>query len=627
MSKTDITRNKIKSKIEAIKNINNDPNILIDNVFDKYNDDLPDIGSFMQKRLTNITAKTKGKTQNKKDIFDELIKTCEIFLGADKEEKTNLKEKPLVASKLKRHAKNATINTLKTVPQIITDEIRTAFFSGDGICGNNNIMTKSSITIKPKEFDFLNVLNVSPTSITGQIIYEPNTPTNFIKFNQVLYNLFDNNNTYNFQTSKGSLFTINWDTNNQEYVLNGLKGSLNQRQISDFLTYYYSSIEYPDVKQVIKNSMYLILNGDGTEPKTFKISINNMNRLLKKLFSLCGNSPNDNPLKSDSINQFNEDEDDVQNYFNFDDVEGIDLEDENDRLNNYLRFKDCGNFTVPVSPNHIEDFVYFNDQKDIETNTNETLDKAAYDVKEQTNIDFFTIRLSLTKSFISQIPKAIISSILTPKIFLPIVVIYKMIYNSFIEIKELMKNMANLFYNIIKKIFWKFITEFWSLVKKEILNFIKKIAIKILKNKIKRYKSIVTALIALLLKIINSGNIQSCDQIFGLILQTIQSAINTNVKIPIPGILLVLSDTLPGFSTDRAYMNINERLVAMGVNMNPIYGQDNKLNTVIKGIIDGLMEEIDTNSYIKIALKPTTIPAGPGGAVITPLVTGVGKLF
>jgi len=625
MSKVDITRNKIKSKIEAIKNINNDPNILIDNVFDKYNEDLTDVGPFMQKKLSTITSKVKGKTQNKKDIFDELLKTCEIFLGTDKEEKTNLKEKPLVANKLKRYAKDATVSTLKTIPQIITDEIKSSFFSGDGVCGNNNKFTKNSITIKPKEFDFLNVLNVPPTSLTGQIIYESNDTTNYIKFNKVLYDLFDSNSTYNFQTSKGSLFTINWDTINQQYNVNGLQGTLNQRQISDFLTYYYSSIEYPDVKQIIKKSMYLILNGD--EPKVFKISINNMNRLLKKLLSLCGTSPNDNPLKSDSINQFNEDEDDVQNYFNFDDVEGIDLDEENDRLNNLLRFKDCGNFTVPVSTNHIEDFLYFNDSKDSENNVNETLDKVAYDIKEQTDIDFFTIRLSLTKKYISQIPKALISSILTPKILLPIAITYKMLYNSIIEVKEMMKIFSSLFYNIIRKIFWKFITEFWFLVKKEILNFIKKIAAKILKNKIKRYKSIVTALIALLMKLINTGNIQSCDQIFGLILQTIQSAINTNVKIPIPGILLVLSDTLPGFSTDRAYMNINERLVAMGVNMNPIYGEDNKLNTVIKGIIDGLMEEIDTNSYVKIALKPTTIPAGPGGAVITPLVTGVGKLF
>ena len=134
------------------------------------------------------------------------------------------------------------------------------------------------------------------------------------------------------------------------------------------------------------------------------------------------------------------------------------------------------------------------------------------------------------------------------------------------------------------------------------------------------------SLISLLTKILQI-DIGSCEEIFNAILNTINSAINMPLKIPVPGLLLSFSDMLPGYSADRAYMNITERLEAVGVNLGPIYGSENKLNSVIKGIIDGHTEEMDTNSYVKIALKPAVIASTAVGAYLTPLNVGVGKIF
>ena len=122
-------------------------------------------------------------------------------------------------------------------------------------------------------------------------------------------------------------------------------------------------------------------------------------------------------------------------------------------------------------------------------------------------------------------------------------------------------------------------------------------------------------------------NIDSCDAIFGAIITAIDTALNSKVNVPIPGLLLVLSDSLPGYSADKAFMNISERLSASGIPMGPLYGRPNDMNNVIKSIIDGHTEVMDNDSFVKISLKPTVIPSGPGGAVITPLVTGVGKIF
>ena len=627
MSKIDNTRKKIRAKLDAIKAINNDPDVL-DDIFNSYKEDLPDIGGFMNKRITDITSKIKGKTKNKKDVFGELIKTAEGFLGTDKQDDANLKKKPLIKGKLKKYAKESAHLTLQDSKNIVLNSVKQTLFGGDGVCGGNSVFPSNTVTLSPKEFDFMNVLKLDPESMSGQIMYE-NQATNQgnVKFNRKLYETFDNPNPYFFQTKDyNTLFSVQWDPNGQQYNIAGLQGVTGQTQVGDFLTNYYNGIEYPDIEHVVKTAMLMTLQGDGGEPSSFNAGMNDLDRLLQKLFALCGSPPKKNPLKSDTTDQFNEDDEDISSYFDFDDVEGIDLDDEANRKRRVLKFRDCDNFEVPINSNHMEDFVFLLNSKNLDQNIDDTLTKTASDASEQGGLGIDNLQLSLLNTFILQLPKALVSSVLSPKIFLPIVILYKQFQNVVLTAKEIMKKLAKLFVNMVKALFWRFLAEFWKFIKRDLLDFIKKIAKKIFKNKLKRWKGIILALIALLIKILTE-QLESCEQIFNLILQTIQGALNAPIKLPIPGLLLVFSDLLPGYSSDRAFMNANERLTAMGVNMGPLYGSENKLNSIIKGIIDGHSEEMDANSFIKIALKPAVIPAGPTAAVITPLVTGVGKMF
>jgi hypothetical protein len=627
MSKIDTARKKIRSKLDAIKAINNDPGML-DDIFNSFKEDLPDVGGFMNKRITDITSKVKGKTKNKKDVFGELIKTAEGFLGTDTQDNTNLKKKPLIKGKLKKYAKESAHLTLQDSKNIVLNSVKQTLFGGDGVCGGNSVFPSNTVTLSPKEFDFMNVLKLDPESMSGQIMYE-NQATNQgnVKFNRKLYETFDNPNPYFFQTKDyNTLFSVQWDPNGQEYNIAGLQGVTGQTQVGDFLTNYYNGIEFPDIEHVVKTAMLMTLQGDGGEPSSFSAGMNDLDRLLQKLFALCGSPPKKNPLKSDTSDQFNEDDEDISSYFDFDDVEGIDLDDEVNRKRRVLKFRDCDNFEVPINSNHMEDFVFLLNSKNLDQNIDDTLTKTSSDASEQGGLGIDNLQLSLLNTFILQLPKALVSSVLSPKIFLPIVILYKQFQNVVLTAKEIMKKLAKLFVNMVKALFWRFLAEFWKFIKKDLLEFIKKIAIKIFKNKLKRWKGIILALIALLVKILTE-QLESCEAIFNLILQTIQGALNVPIKLPIPGLLLVFSDLLPGYSSDRAFMNANERLTAMGVNMGPLYGSENKLNSIIKGIIDGHSEEMDANSFIKIALKPAVIPAGPTAAVISPLVTGVGKMF
>jgi hypothetical protein len=199
--------------------------------------------------------------------------------------------------------------------------------------------------------------------------------------------------------------------------------------------------------------------------------------------------------------------------------------------------------------------------------------------------------------------------------------------NSFEDIKVIVKNLSKLFFNVISELFWIFIREFWRLIKSDLLFFISSFAAKIITNKVKRYTLIVTSLIALLTKIIESG-IDNCEDLFAAISKAIEAALNADSPITIPNLLLAFSDSLPGYSQDRAFINAIERMEAAGIDTGPIFGEQNSLPSLVKSIIDGNTEEIDKNSFVKVVLKPGILPGPSGGAVITPATfSAVGKFI
>jgi hypothetical protein len=631
MASTDIIRQKIKSKISAIKKINDNPQSLVNNTYDAYKDDLSSTNGVVKKSINSFTSKLKGATQNKKSIFEEVTTTIEDVLGINKNNNViDPKEKPIIKRRLLKYAKDAAQTALKSSKNIMVDETKKAFFAGVGNCDPNATLNTVSIDLSPKNFDFVNVLKIDPDSVSGKMVYEnvSGSTLNGIKFNRELFNNFDSGTPYDFESKNtNQLFTMQWDSSMQVYHISGLTPTA---KVSDFLNDYYNSIEYPDIESVIKNAMLMVFQGDENDPASFKNGQSFLDRLSTKLCSLCGNPKSDQPLLNNATDELSDDEVDIQDYFDFDDVEGIDLDDEDARKRRVLKFRDCNNFELPINSNHMEDFSYLLDKKTLDENVNNTINKAVSDAYEQAGltIPFDLLQISMMGSYIFKIPKALIGSILSPKMIFPIAVSYKLLNptKDDISVKDLFKTLCKLFYNVIAKHFWNFIKEFWKFIKNDLLNFLKQTAINIIKNKLLKIKAIITSLINILKRILTI-NIGSCTEIFNIILQTINAALNRSIKLPVPGLLLVLSESLPGFSSDRAYIDAVERLESSGINMGPLYGTDNKFPSVVKGIIEAYSGEMDSNAFVKVGLKPTVVPAGPGGAVISPLVEGVGKIF
>ncbi len=628
MATTKDTKKTLQSKIEAIKKINDNPQSAVDSLSDKYLNNIPSTDTFIGKSLSSFNGKSSTKKENKNDIFSGIVDISSQFLGNSNSVPGN--DKLYSKQRIVQHSSSAVGTTLSSAKDIFLSNMEKAFFVGDGICGSDSILSIDALDIAPKEFDFMNTLTIDPTSQTGQIVYEPPSPDKGKqKTNRELFNVFTPSSVYNFDSNNGNqLFTTNWNSSTQMYRFTGLTKGNSDVKVRDFLNDYYSSIEMPETKDVLKTAMLLTIQGDGENP-LFQKGVNYINRLLKKLLTICG-SPNAKTLKNQNpTDMFNETDENSEFYFNFDDVEGIDLEDEDARYRKVLRFRDCNNFEIPANPINIEGFVYLSKHKPIMQAINSTFNQIATDGSEQSGMNLIDFHSSLLSDFITKVPKALMMTVLSPKMFLPFVIVNKEFGGAPMDIKEFVKKFSKAIENTISDLFWLFIREFWKLIKIDLLAFIAQLVSKILKNKYKRYLTIISALIVLLTKLLTE-DIDNCYAIFSTMLTTINDGMSAPLPVSVPSTLLLLSDKLPGYSQDRALLNVTERLSAAGVPTGPLYGESNDIVALSKSLIDGHTEEMDTNSYVKVTLQGGVIPVAPlGGAatIIPATINGVGKVM
>jgi hypothetical protein len=591
-------------------------------------DDLPDWAKSPRRELNDNFGKTKAfyqKEKNKmksfnKDIFSTLTGIWGAF--------TTFKNEELTKERLWKITKEASKNTIKTSKSLLLQNVEKYLFAGDGICGANTIITGDTITVTPAEFDLYHLLTVDPTSNSGQIVYESANPDRgYVKMNRVLYNAFTSPQSI---TNKNGdkLFNVSWDEGNQQYIISGLSLTsqlVSGRTTNQFIGQYYSSIEDINITGITKMAMLLTINGDTTEPQLFDYGLNDLNRLLNKLFKVCGSPNSQTGLEQNPGNQFNEDDEDIEFYFDFDDVDGIDLDEESRRLRKVLKFADCGDFEIPVNANHFEDFVFLSNKKDIDDAVKSTLSNIAMTTFQESSgtIPMYKFNINLLNNLIINYPKAILGTILSPKYFVPVMIIYKLFKQSGESLKtlakNLMKNLYKLFYHIIHDIFWTFIKEFWKIIKKDLLDFLKNVAYKIAKDKLEKYKYEIGGLIALI-TVLLASNIDNCSSLFDIINKTFDISLLGGPNIRIPGFLLSFASGLPGYSHYRATGNFFKWFKKVGGSLEDFFGQEiNKMKHFAAGIFRHHQEEQAKNGYVETGNELTVIPvAGLSAPIVLP---------
>jgi hypothetical protein len=346
------------------------------------------------------------------------------------------------------------------------------------------------IYIKVSQIDLFKRLKFSPEDDDAKYYYEnePTTPGAIpSSTNRILYERLQNlGQSYQTQFSSGykgasgqDLFDVEYvqfypavnPTNFGDYLKITLKPQLNSAtSVSDFLTDYYGSI---DVLQFDVLSAELMNALTGVFDFSMKISSDEMREqkkfdlILKRIMGVCTD-----PTKKIDVGGTAKlsDEDNIDDsFFEVSNQELRSIENDiNNRLAGVVEFEDCGNLQLPVNVlgtrQILDEVITKKGESGKVDRVQQAIDEIANDpnwknLVPKLGIDL-NIKASLDTSLITQLPKIVFKTILSPKVMLGFLVMVKGISSQFStqldslfdDLENFMKTFRKFTVNFMRKI-------------------------------------------------------------------------------------------------------------------------------------------------------------------------------
>ena len=524
------------------------------------------------------------------------------------------------------------------------------------------------IYIKVSQIDLFKRLKFSPEDDDAKYYYE-NEPTNPgaipSSTNRILYERLQNlGQSYQTQFSSGykgasgqDLFDVEYvqfypavnPTNFGDYLKITLKPQLNSAtSVSDFLTDYYGSI---DVLQFDVLSAELMNALTGVFDFSMKISSDEMREqkkfdlILKRIMGVCTD-----PTKKIDVSGTAKlsDEDNIDDsFFEVSNQELRSIENDiNNRLAGVVEFEDCGNLQLPVNVlgtrQILDEVITKKGESGKVDRVQQAIDEIANDpnwknLVPKLGIDL-NIKASLDTSLITQLPKIVFKTILSPKVMLGFLVMVKGISSQFStqldslfdDLENFMKTFRKFTVNFMRKIMAIYVKELFDIVKKNVKLLVEKILndiIKEAKNKqLQMYSSIVYALLVLGQAFVDYRN---CKSVIDEILKLLNLALSKGGS-GLPLFVLAGSKLLGGVSDTRSFANTIEGIQAAGLPTGDAPdGGPNMMNMAFMAMIKGQNKEQAENGKTEIFIPPLTVVVPPFGAGpgITKIAKGYGKSY
>lgn len=491
--------------------------------------------------------------------------------------------------------------------------------------------------IRIQSIDLLKLFLIDPTSNVGKISYEQqNLQYNTFPFsmNKALYYRTQNLNQpfsdgsvagTSYKGKSGQdLFDISYVETYWDPVLNQtiqgnffkveLKTRVGAPKVIEFLLDYFKSIEIIDFKNIFANLMNLLTGaisiekGDGTGDLEI---LEKAMIVMQRLLGVC--SDNTKEINVGGTSKVSPADNIDDSFFEFTD---IDLRNIQTKVNNVklgvVEFENCDTVKLPVDNASIIEAV--NNLIFVEGGNNNNVIENAVNITDilTDNPDWFPIKINIDFTFLKEFPKAVILSLLTPKILLPIMIAVKAlgqnIGDSINSIEDFIKNFKSFFVELVQNVQAIFIKILFDTIVKDIKNLIKSIGLDILEEKARKIYDMILSLTKLLLNIASIfTNFKECRNVIDELLKALELATKgINNVIPLP--LLMSSKLLSGYSTTRAFLNIIDEFEKAGLPTGPgPDGSPNMMLAAIKGMLDGQDKEESQNGQVQIAAGPFSI--------------------
>ena len=564
-----------------------------------------------------------------------------------------------------------------------------------------SLPVNQGIYIPVNSIDFMGNLKINPLSFIGKYFYEKPEPSVDTKFkpyggninyplNKMLNLRMDSGNVgRNYSTEFGSFYNGRSEQKLMDVVYQttndlGISGdyfrvflldrngstsnrmSLSGNTVKQFLGDYYGTIKLIDPVNVAGALLNYASNCISIKAKVSYKKLSDDTKvelLIQRILGLCNDSRRE--IDVSGIAKIAELDGVDNSFFEFTDV---DLRKIDGKISNIqkgiVQFESCGEVQLPVnSETIIDELVKFR-----ESATGNTVQQNVQSIEKI--IDTFIdnpswaplvpsgvkLDIEINKNIIKDIPKAVVSGILTPKILLPIFVLLAVIEkgaknkvnqfilsgNSVIQSANTQIQSANTFlqsgtttgqevdnviddavdffkkfktfcFGVIQKLNAEFLKILFDILKKDILNLLNVAIADMQKSAALKKYTIYIRLIQLALIVIQLiSDYRNCksliDDILNL-LNLLNSAFNKGNRIPTP--LLFLTQMLPGFSAERASLNVIEELQSLGIPTGALPdGSPNLMNQFMTAILKGSDKEESENGTIDATVLVPPIVGG-----------------
>lgn len=576
-----------------------------------------------KKTSTTLTEATNLKKKYQKNLKTQLDNLLELkFLSTGSGNST------------KQYLKKTFIKAIKEIQPKIIELLNQEVIKAVG-CSQDQTFNQQTFYIKVKSIDLSNLLKDDPTSDTGKLLYEQENIQFFnypFSMNRELYDLIQNVNIP-FSTTAGSsykgksgqeLFDITYvesytdpvtfQTIQGNFYKIDLKNRTNSvNKITEFLKDYYSTIKILDFKSFFGNLMNLICGAISIKRGDGKLDLAGLQKvmlILQRILGLCFDKTKEIDVTGSA--KLSEGDSIDESFFEFTEIDlrVIDQVVSDIKLG-VVEFEECDTVKLPVNTDDI--LTAINNLKFVGDNNNNAIDDASNltDVLTK-NPGWFPLEINVDLSFLKEFPKAMLITILSPKVLLPLFIALKSlgddVDNRIDSFLDFMKNFKSFIIDLTSKISSLFIKILVDIIKKDIKNLVSSIISDISNEKVRLRLEVIKALTEIVTTILNLvKDFRECKSIIDELLSLLKLASKGfGNKVPYP--LLLASEFLDGYSSTRAMLNIIEEFEKLGLPTGPMPdGSPNLMLASIKGMLDGIDKEEAQNGNYQIAIKPTAV--------------------
>jgi len=596
--------------------------------------------------LDKISNQQKRYLRDQPTSFDQLIQLINITSGSGLSSTKFLKQKLL----------EVVVKSEPQIQKLITEEALKALGCSQeqtfkGYDKSNlqlnpltTLPTGEGIYVPVQSLDLANILKNPVDSKVGKISFEKNDPnviSGFYKpysgplpfpMNKTLNLRMENSNLtrsyeqefgkYYQGTSGLDLFDFVYSPTNQYGVnqpcyrvalidkpantltISGVTSGQKINKVGEFLTDYYSTIRLVDKVDFVAILLNIISGVISIQSNLSAQEIEKgtqFSLIIQRILGLCFD--NRREIDVSGVSKVAELDGVDDSFFELTEVDLRNIEIRISNIQNgVMEFEDCENVKLPVDyETLIDELIKFRDTVDDQTpeqqvqSISNILDTLYQNPDWQAFLPTnFNLEVAVNKEIIKQIPLAVASAVLSPKVLFPIFTLLQVVegqakntYNAAVTsgntyvqsgnttlggVNNIINNGVDFLkvfksFNIqlISKIGAIFIRTLYDILKKDILNLISSVIVDISKSALLKKYAMILRLVQILLILSQLiDDYRRCKSLIANILLLLKTIFGRpNGRIPMP--LLFLTQFLPGTSPERSTINTIELLQSVGI--------------------------------------------------------------